>query len=65
MLDWCYNLPEKGNYLTQKILTPRPWKKDLRTKKGVFGNCEVTGFVLQHSLEPAFCLQGAKSHCST
>lgn len=47
------------------ILMLRPWKKDLRSKQGALGNCEMTGFALQHSLEPAFCLQAAKSHCST
>lgn len=47
------------------ILMLSPWKKDLRSKQGALGNCEMTGFVLQHLLEPAFCLQAAKSHCST
>lgn len=54
-----------GEAFDSKILTLRPWKKDLWSKKGALGDCEVTGFVLQHSLEPAFCLPAAKSHCST
>lgn len=54
-----------GEALDSKILTLRPWKKDLRSMEGALGNCEGSGFVLQHSLEPAFCLQAAKSPCST
>lgn len=56
---------EVGEAFDSKILPLKPWKKDLRSKKGALCNCEVTSFVLQHSLEPAFCLHAAKSHCST
>lgn len=53
-----------GEAFNSKILTLRPWNKDLWSKKGALGNCEVTGFFLQHSLEPVFYLQADKSHCS-
>lgn len=64
MIYWCYNLLEKGKHLTQNPDT-KALEEGFEEQEGVFGNCEVTGFVLQHSLEPAFCLQAAKGHCST